>query len=220
MERQINSVRQKCFWTVGNMWKINPYLDYQVKIILVKKLILSRVDYCNALYMNLPKKLIKKLVSLLNACIRFIHNVKNHSDDLIPLYKRAHILPVEQRIKYKICLLCYKSIRGLCPTYMSSMLAIDTNCNDRPGTRNRPTDDNLQLMAHTRPLSRIGNRRFSNFAPVVWNSLPYEIRSIESIVSFKKKLKTFYFASLDLLWYLCYWFLLSVWNQLEHHWQS
>ena len=42
---------------------------------LVKSLILSKLDYCNALYAGLPKTLIKKLQGVLRNCIRFIYNL-------------------------------------------------------------------------------------------------------------------------------------------------
>ena len=57
MERQINSVRQKCYWTMTNLRTIGRYLDESVKLMMqmVKQLVISKIDYCNALYMNLQK---------------------------------------------------------------------------------------------------------------------------------------------------------------------
>ena len=47
----------------------------------------------------------------MNGGIRFIYNVTDRiirNVDLIPYYKKAHILPIEQRIFFKVCLLAYK----------------------------------------------------------------------------------------------------------------
>ena len=47
MERQINSVKQKCSWTMMNIRTISRYLDEGVnKIMLVKQLVISKLDYC------------------------------------------------------------------------------------------------------------------------------------------------------------------------------
>ena len=113
MERQLNSVKQKSMWTLSNLRRINNYLKEDTKLMLVKQLVLSKLDYCNALYVNLPMKSLKKLKSVLNAGVRFIYNVEDLSEDLLQYYRRAHILPIEERIKFKICLLAYKAVYGL-----------------------------------------------------------------------------------------------------------
>ena len=38
-----------------NLRAIGRYLDEGIKLMLVKKLVISKLDYCNSLYMNLPK---------------------------------------------------------------------------------------------------------------------------------------------------------------------
>ena len=92
MERQINSVRQKCSWTMMNLRTIGRYLDEEVKIMMVKQLVISKLDYCNSLYMNLPKTRLNKLRSILNGAVRFIYNInikiKDRTEDLIPYYKK------------------------------------------------------------------------------------------------------------------------------------
>ena len=66
MERQINSVKKKCSWTMMNLRTIGRYLDEGIKLMMVKQLVISKIDYCNSLYMNLPKTRLKKLKSILN----------------------------------------------------------------------------------------------------------------------------------------------------------
>ena len=55
MERQINSVKKKCSWTMMNLRTIGRYLDESIKLMMVKQLVISKIDYRNSLYMNLPK---------------------------------------------------------------------------------------------------------------------------------------------------------------------
>ena len=49
MERQIRSVKQKCSWTMMNLRTIGYYLDEKTKLMLVKQLVISKLDYCNLL---------------------------------------------------------------------------------------------------------------------------------------------------------------------------
>ena len=83
MERQINSVRQKCNWTMMNLRTIGRYLNEGTKLMMVKQLVISKLDYCNSLYINLKKTLLNKLKSILNGAVRFIYNISDRSIDLV-----------------------------------------------------------------------------------------------------------------------------------------
>ena len=194
MERQLSSVKQKCMWTTSNLKKIGRYLDGDLKLTLVKQLVVSKLDYCNALYVNLPMKSLKKLKSALNCGIRFIYNIEDRSEDLLPYYKRAHILPIEQRIMFKICLLSYKVVYGLAPGYLGELVELE-KISDETKTRQRSQD--LWRLKVPRPSkTKLGDRRFSSCAPVIWNSVPLAIRSTNNNDTFKKLLKTHFFKSL------------------------
>ena len=104
LKKQIAKVKQAGFYTISNLGRLKNILSHDVKMMLVKQLVLSRVDYHNALYANLPDCDIKKLQSVLNAAVRFIYNAGRRVEAR-PLLIRAHILPVRYRIIYKVCLL-------------------------------------------------------------------------------------------------------------------
>mgnify|MGYP001215155125 FL=1 len=195
MERQINSVRQKCYWTMNNMERIGYYLDERLKIMLVKQLVISKLDYCNALYMNLTQTRLNKLRSILNYCVRYIYNVKDRQVDLIPYYKQAHILTINQRVLFKVCLLSYKVVYDIAPGYLKDLVEMDIPT-DSYNTRTRPDTDNLRMKLHKVIKNKASDRRFSVYAPESWNSLPFNIRSITNIESFKKCLKTYLFNSM------------------------
>ena len=188
MERQINSVKQKCSWTMMNIRTISRYLDEGVKIMLVKQLVISKLDYCNSLYMNLPKTRLNKLKSILNGAIRFIYNIKDRTEDLVPYYKKAHVLPIDQRIFFKVCLLTHKAVHGSSPDYIRELVEIDAPT-DSTNTRSKVAGDNFRLKIPRMTKNKVDGRRFSNFAPTAWNSLPFSVRSIEDTPIFKRMLK-------------------------------
>ena len=191
LQNFVNSVKQKCNWSLLNTRRISYYLDEKTKIMLVQKLVLFKLDYCNALYMNLTKSRFKKLESLLNSGIRFIYNIYDRSTDLKPFYVKAHFLPMELRVQFKICLLAYRVMYDQAPLYLKDLLSKeDINTN----TRSRPDYDSLRFKLPKLQPSLIDARRFSVHAPELWNSLPFDIRSLCNIKAFKKKLKTSLFA--------------------------
>ena len=55
-----------------NLRTIGRYLDEGIKLMLVKLLVISKLDYCCSLHMNLPKTRLNKLRSTLNGAVCFI----------------------------------------------------------------------------------------------------------------------------------------------------
>ena len=51
----------------------------------------------------------------------------------------------------------------------------------------------LLVQANARCLPTLGDRAFQLAAPKLWNSLPAEIRNIQSLTSLKRALKTYFF---------------------------
>ena len=194
MERQIAAVRKTCFGTMYNMRNVKEYLDVETKLLLIKTLILSKLDYCNSLYMNIPKYLVKKLESLLNYCVRFIYKVPKRADTS-QFYLKSHILPIDLRIQFKCLLIIQKSIHGSAPDYLKEMIQC---CNMDGRYSFRSPNDIFHLQtAHTARTSVFSHRRFTMFAPQIWNTLPAEIRFCLDTESFKKQLKTYLFRDYE-----------------------
>ena len=151
---------------------------------LVQKLIIFKTDFCNSLYKNLPQVRLKKLSSILNSGIRFIYGIKDRQKDLFPYYMMAHILPIEHRVSFKICLMTYKIFYGLAPQYLDDLLekAVD----DTKNTRSNPDHDMLKLKVPRFAKTNLESRRFSVHAPELWNSLPHYLRSMDNANLFKK----------------------------------
>ena len=197
MKRQMNDVRRKCFWTLTNLGNFGHYLSEDLKISLVKTLVLSKLDYCNALYAGTQASVLNKLRSTMNSAIRFIFNIKDWSINLIPYYKKAHILPIQLRIKYKICLLVQKSLNGTAPPYLRQLIKL--YCEEPSKHSLRSFSDHKLLLRPQTVESKWSRKLFSYNAPIMWNSLPENLRHIEETEIFKRKLKTILFGFIDSL---------------------
>ena len=100
---------------------------------------------------------------------------------------------MELRVQFKICLLAHRVMYNQAPVYLKDLL-LKADDSESKNTRNRPDYDSLRFRLPKIQPSMIDSRRFSVHAPEVWNSLPYDIRSLNSIVTFKSRLKTLLFA--------------------------
>ena len=71
-------------------------------------LILSRIDYCNAVLHGAPSGTIQKLQRVQNNAARVVLQAprRSHANSLL---QELHWLPVEQRITYKLAVLTYKT---------------------------------------------------------------------------------------------------------------
>ena len=153
---------------------------------LASSFILSRLDYCNALFKNLPKYQIKNLQKLQNHAARVIFR-KSVREHAMPLLMDLHWLPVTARIDYKIALIVYKCLNNLSPSYMSELI---TKYVPSRALRSGGSSLIVKTMAKYKTL---GERAFSINASDVWNSLPLELKNCTSINTFKKNLKTYLF---------------------------
>ena len=70
METQVASVVRSAYFHLWWIAQLRPYLDVGTLATLVHVLIVSRLDYCNALYVGLPLKMMQKLQMVQNAVAR------------------------------------------------------------------------------------------------------------------------------------------------------
>ena len=194
MERQVNSVRRHCGMLLKNLWQVNRCLDFSTKILMVKQLVISRLDYCNILYGGLPKKLISSLQKVLNSCVRFIFGLHGHQEDYLSYLKDTHILPIEQRIVFKACLMAYKIVHGSAPDYLCEQIPVDNVVDVSCRTRATTVPDLFKLqypkLSSVNASSKLRKRRPSVLLPDLWNVLPLDLRSSNTVESFKSGLKT------------------------------
>ena len=142
----------------------------------------------NFLFYGLPSDLIRKLQHVQNSaarlgsqCPRFCH--------ITPVLKDLHWLPAFFRIVFKIVLITYKVLHDRAPicTCMQELLQLYT-----PSRNLRSSNRNLLVKPYFN-LNSYGKLAFSVAAPELWNNLPEDNKSANSIDDFKRKLKTFLF---------------------------
>ena len=181
---QIRETCRICNFFLRKLYSVKHYLSYENRNLLARCLILSRLDYCNSLYVGLPKFLIEKLQRVLNSACRFVCNVSKFSS-ITPFLHDLHWLPIQKRIEFKILLFVHRIFyhQNEVPEYFRLMI-----------TRRKGTNRNLNLTL-PKCRSNFGKRSFSFAGPKLWNALPLRIKQIVSVLHFRKLLKTHLFRS-------------------------
>ena len=104
-------------------------------------------------------------------------------EHVTPILINLHWLPPRQRTEYKFLLLIFKCLHGSAPSYLSDLLV------RRPDWGSRRDSLNL-LKVPKFKRKTFGGISFSVAGPELWNSLPVEIRTCESLDDFKILVKT------------------------------
>ena len=186
MEKQIQNAKSKAIGNLINISHISKYIDRNSRIKLVHGLVLSNIDYCNAMYINLPNYQLRELQTVINSAARVIAGLPRFSRERItPICMNLHFLPIKARIIFKICLIVYKVLKYGQPSYLADFLQYR-----RPARALRNTDED-ELLEPVIARNAYSNRSFMYSAPRLYNGLPREVRGAESVTVFKTKLKTF-----------------------------
>ena len=152
------------------------------------RLVLSRLDYCNAVLDGLPAATLAPPQRVLNAAARLILDLKPR-DHATPALRELHWLPIAQRIEYE---LVHKTFVSHTPDYISDLLTLVA---DIPTRSSLCTSSNGKLFL-PRTERRFKDRAFSVAAPRAWNRLPTELKLVRSsTTTFKRHLKTLLFNS-------------------------
>ena len=151
-------------------------------------LVLSRLDYCNSVLIDLPATLTNRLQSVQNAAARLVYGLRRY-DHVTGALASFHWLRVAEGIQFKIAVLTYRALHDSAPRYLSDFVRVA----DVPGRqRLRSASTNSVIVPPSR-LSTIGDRRFPIAGAEIWNSLPSDVTSAPSLLTFRRRLKAFLF---------------------------
>ena len=185
MKDHIAKVCKISCYHLRNIRRIRKFLTQDAAASLIHAFVTSQLDYCNSLLAGLPKYLINKLQSIQNAAIRTLLKLRKY-DPVTPAFHQVHWLPVRYRIRYKVCLLVFKALHGMAPSYLTDMLQVRKAGRYNLRSRARP----VMLDEQKYTCKTFGGRSFGVQGPKMWNKLPDNVRAITELEQFKRQLKT------------------------------
>ena len=176
-DKHVLAVARSCNYHAQAIRHIRHLLSTDLAQTLACSLILSRIDYCNAVLHGAPSGTIHKLQRVQNNAARIVHQVprRSHAHSLL---KELHWLPVKQRITYKLAVLTCKIRQTSVPAYLSQHIRA------RNGTRSLRSSA-FPLLDVPFRRTDIGKRGFSCVAPTIWNSLPTSVVNCHTLPLYK-----------------------------------
>jgi hypothetical protein len=146
---------------------------------LTNALVLSRVDFCASLFIDVSTKLMKRLQMIQNSVVRMVMGLKK-KDHITRHAAALGLLPIPYRLH--VACLIFSMLRTGRPKLLASYLVRSTSS---IVTRSQTQGGLLSQRVST----SAGQKAFSVFAPRIWNSLPLSIRELKSLCSFRENLR-------------------------------
>ena len=110
----------RCYAALRQLRQIRRSVPPSTFQSLVVTLVLSRLDYGNAVLVGLPTHLVRRLQSAQNAAARLIYHMRS-ADHITDTLVTLHWLCVPQRIDYKVAVMTYKVVHGIAPRYLGPL---------------------------------------------------------------------------------------------------
>ena len=100
---------------------IRQYLTQDTTQTLALGIVMSHLDYSNAIFSGLPEKDLANLQRTQNAGAKLVLQ-KDKSASSKECLHALHWLPIRERIDYKILTLAFKSLNNQAPVYLQDLL--------------------------------------------------------------------------------------------------
>ena len=182
MAKNVSRVCQMAYCQLRSIARIRRSLTTNAYRTIVHALVMSLVDYCNAVLYGLPDAQLEKLQLVQNAAARLVTGTHRRVP-ITPVLFALHWLPIRQRIQFKLLLLVYRCTHQLAPAYLTDLVVPYV-----PARSLRSAELNLFVVKRYN-LERYGRRSFSVAGPSLWNALPSAIRNSMSLSAFRSSLK-------------------------------
>jgi len=184
-DEQVKRVVKSCICIIKKIAEIKSFLSPEQLKTVVCASVLSKLDYCNALYFGITKARMKKLQSVQNSAVQLIRKKINKQEvSTAELLKEFHWLPVKKRVSFKLMLIVHKCLLGKAPKSLQEMMVKGGSLRTKK-------------LEERRCNGEMGERSISVAGPKLWNLLPLDIRIEDDTDEFKNKLKTFLFREID-----------------------
>ena len=187
----VDSIVKTFDFYIRNLYMIKDFVNRRNLVTLFHSLIVSKVDYCNSLFIGLPNVILKKVESVLNRAARLIFNLPPRIPTTSSLIE-LHWLPLKARIEFEICLITFKALKFIQPSYIRELLSFSSH----DSTSGLRSADDLYRLYEPRAIRERGfaNHSFSYIAPRLYDKLPITVKQIDSLNTFKSHLKAFLFS--------------------------
>ena len=184
----VNNLTKKVVCNISVLRKISSAVTLDNRLTVYRSIIEPYFKFCSLVWDSIGDTLSKKLQTLQNRAARIITGLPYsvRSARILELLGWSSL--AEMRMQHK-AIMMYKIVHGLAPPYMTDMFR------EQLGPKVyyiRNSKLNLDIPAARTFLFK---NSFAFTGASIWNALPDDLKQLPSACAFKKKIKTYSFAS-------------------------
>lgn len=176
----VKNISAKAYGTFKSLTLLKRYLPYKLRKQLAETLILSKLDYGNAIINNAPTYLFNQLQKVQNSAASFVRKSYSRCPEVIDL----KWLPIKERVEFSIAKLAWKSINK---SDWPRFLPMEKD----EQIRQRPSRHEMIGGTKIRQTSNIG-ASFEFEASNIFNDLPMACRNSLNYKEFCKQTKNYF----------------------------
>ena len=180
----INHVCRKVNGILLFLNRIKDRLDKETRIMVVKALALSIIDYCFKIWGMTTKEQLSRIQKLQNFAAKIADGNARKFDHATPILKELNWLKIEEKILYDICIFTYKVCNQLLPNWLFTFPRV----RDISARSTRQVND----LFVPRTTTDIGANQITVIGPKVWNTIPSTVKNVSTVHIFKKKMKKYF----------------------------
>ena len=184
-ETMVKSIVQKANARLKFLYRKQNFLNLHSKKLLVMSLIQCHFDYaCSFWYPGLSKFLRERLQVTQNKMVRFVLKLDPKSHVGSEEFKSLGWLPVSKRVDQVILNHIFRIRSGTSPEYMGERFTLASSIHNY-STRFR--ENGCYLLPKVKSF---GKKSFAFTGCTLWNALPSNIKSVNSLTTFKTAVKS------------------------------
>lgn len=177
-DSHISDLCKKASRQVNVLKRLSNILSLKVKLAILNSFVLSNFKYCPLIWHFCKRRKLRLIEKIYERALRTVYgDTKLSYSELLKLYNR-HTLHYE-RLRL-IAVQVYKSLNGLSPQYVNCLFTVkETGYNLR---------NKILLVQPIVNTVNYGISSVSYHGPKVWNTLPENIKTAETLGAFKARL--------------------------------
>jgi hypothetical protein len=161
--------------------RLKNYIPRKTRLLFYNSYVLPHMDYCATIWGNCLKNTKYQIVKMQKRAARLILDTSLDTPSS-QMFKDLKWQIFPDRVNFHKAVLIYKSLNNLAPTYMKDLFQLNSEVHSYPL---RCTDSNKLFMQ--KPKTEYFRHSLSYSGPIIWNSLPDNVRDATSLEMFKSR---------------------------------
>ena len=179
-ENHISRLCEKASQKIHALSRILPFIDFHKKRTLMKAFIMSQFNYCPLIWMMHSRKIENFINRIHERALRLVYGDKNASFE--ELLERDSSVSIHQRNLQCLAIEMFKILKGFAPTIMNELFEYKEPCSYDIRNRSEFKRTNVRTVTY-------GENSISHLGPKIWDLVPAEMKSLDSLSQFKNAIK-------------------------------